>query len=89
MPKIWNTIKQRKADLHERIRPEYLFIYTTIFKNPIGEPNLDPYTVEQIKKRLKIYFDSWVKEEAEHFLLPKPQPDEPYPQADTHPNLSV
>jgi hypothetical protein len=69
MPKINNTYDERKQKLYERITPEHIFNSTSIAKNPIGDKPLDPYTVEHIKRQYQIYFNSWIKEDAEAFLL--------------------
>lgn len=69
MPKVHNTIKERKAQLYERITPEYLFNNTSIFKSSPGLKALDPETVERIKADYKLYFESWIKDEAYKFLL--------------------
>lgn len=65
MPKIYNTKKQRREELKERLTPEYLEERTCVFSNPMGGQKLDPYTVEQIKKSYKMYFNSWIKHELE------------------------
>ena len=70
MPKINNTLKERKQKLFERLTPEYLFSKTSVFSNmPSGFPQLDEKTLDHIKKQYKIYFNSWIEDEAKKFLL--------------------
>ena len=71
MPKIFNTKKEQKEILHYRISPEHLFNATSIFKAPIGENELDQRTVDIIKKNYSLYYESWIKELADKFLIPK------------------
>jgi len=63
MPRITNTIIDRKKKLFERLTPDYIQDHTAIFK--FG----DPQTIEYCKKMYEIYYDTWIKEEAELFLL--------------------
>lgn len=67
MPKIRGTIKQRKNNLHYRISPEGL---KGVFRTIPGE-NLDARTIEAIKKQYEIFYNSWIKDEADKFLLSK------------------
>lgn len=69
MPKIDNTIAQRKTQLVNRVTPDWLFEFTSIFRNnPQGLPQLDQHTIDEIKKNFKHHFDSWVKDEL-HSLI--------------------
>lgn len=62
------TKKERREKLKRGISPEYLFNNTSIFMDPIGDKPLDPYTVERIKYSYKLYFDSWIRDEAEELI---------------------
>ncbi len=68
MPKITNTIKQRKDRLHYRISPEGLKgVFCT---TEMGE-GLDKRTIIEIQKRYEMYYNSWIKSDADKFLLNK------------------
>lgn len=62
------TNSERRKLLFARISPEHLFSNTAVFS---GSPGivLDAATVEHIKTQFRIYFDSWVRDDAKKFIL--------------------
>lgn len=62
------TKKERKNKIKEQLTIEHMKTHTSIFHDPIGNPKLDPYTVEKIQRSYKLWFDSWIKDELEYLL---------------------
>jgi uncharacterized protein (DUF1810 family) len=61
------TKAMRKKDLFKRISPDGLFNSTTIFESLTADQR------EKVKRMYALWFDSWVREDAEEFLLEKKQ----------------
>lgn len=68
MPKVHDTIKQRCDELRQRLSVDYMSQKTSIFKDPIGDKRLDEYTRDKIKDGLKVWIDSWIKDELDELL---------------------
>lgn len=67
MPKLQNTIKQRCDKLRERLSPGYVSERTSLFKDQFDK-SLDQYTLDECKRRYKLWFDTWVKDELDQLL---------------------
>lgn len=64
--------KRRKEKMHERLTPEYIFNNTDLFRqNPKGWEQIDQTTLDEVKRRYKNWYASWVKQDSEEFLLDK------------------
>lgn len=68
MPKIYNTKKQRSGKLKERLTLDHIFNKTSIFENRAGVKEYDPETVGQIKKNLKLYWESWIEDDLQELV---------------------
>jgi len=71
MPKTYRaTLAYRKKELFVRITPDHLIYSTGIFSVlEIGEPDLCERTIRIIQDRYRRWYDSWIREDAELFLL--------------------
>jgi hypothetical protein len=67
MPKIFNTNKDKKRELHERFTPERM--RKSIFGTTRMGDNLDERTINILFDRYKLWYNSWQKEDSEKFLL--------------------
>jgi hypothetical protein len=58
----------KKEELFRRITPEAL---AGIFSYEGFDKNIDRATVDELKERYRSYFEAWVRENAEFYLLEK------------------
>ena len=55
------AVKQYPEVVQERVSADHLNSRTTLFDLEGFDKNIDPETVEVIRKRVQIYLESWVR----------------------------
>lgn len=69
MPKSEGHVQKAARELKYRLSVQHLYYNTNVFKPYIiGEPDLDPRTVEVVKARFTRWFASWVAEDLDTVL---------------------